>query len=100
MLRKHVLRLDALPVLDASEVRDDCQLADSSFGLKVLHLLDHFIGGADESNFLLNDFFVPEFSERFERATRVEAIALGAQFGLLLFALDRFNRRSIERQEI
>src|SRR5258706_14998990 len=47
VLREHVLRLNALPVLDASEVRDDCQFADPSFGLQVLHLLDHFVRSAD-----------------------------------------------------
>src|SRR5271155_3720771 len=65
-LRDHVfgekfLRLDALPMLQAAEIRDDRQLCDSTFGLQRFYLRDYFLRRADEPDFLISDFVVRQF---------------------------------------
>ena len=58
MLGEHVLRLDALPMLQPAEVGDNRQLTDTALLLKRAHLTDDFLRRANESNLLLDDFVV------------------------------------------
>ncbi len=48
MLGKHVLRLDALPMLEPAEVGDDGQFADAALRLECPHLLDDFLRRPDK----------------------------------------------------
>src|SRR5262249_16365200 len=43
VLCEHLLRLDALPVFDAAEVRHDRQFSNPALRLQILHLRDHFL---------------------------------------------------------
>src|SRR5690349_3430723 len=100
VLGKHLLRLDTLPVIETAEVRDDRQFADATFLLQCFDLLDDFVRRANEADFLFNDFFVGQFSQRFERAARVKSIPFGAEFRFLLLALDRLDRGGVESEKV
>ena len=58
MFRKHLLGLDALPVINSSKIGNDGQFANATFFLQVLDLLQDFCRSADEGDFLFDDLFV------------------------------------------
>lgn len=60
---KELLGLEGLPVVEAAEIGDDGELADSSLFLQGLHLADYFCRGTDEADFLVHNFIVGEFGE-------------------------------------
>ena len=63
LLCEKLLRLDALPMVESAEVGDNGQLADAAFRLKILDLPDDFFRCSDETDFLVHDFVVGEFSQ-------------------------------------
>ncbi len=74
--RKHLLRLDTLPALQAAEVGDDGQFADAALGFQIPNLRDDLVRCADKSDLLLDDLFVRELRQLLEGTTRIKAIAL------------------------
>src|ERR1035437_6825550 len=76
---KHLLCLNALPVVVPAEIRDDRQFPDATLRLQVPNLLDHLVRRADEGNFLLDDYVVGQFQERFHGAAGVKTITFFTQ---------------------
>src|SRR5262249_12308172 len=97
MLGKHVLRLDALPMLKAAEVGDNSQLADSTLGLQFTNLAHDFLRCSNEPDFLFHDLIVGQPGQRLQRAAGIKSIALGLQLSLHGVTLKRLDRRGIER---
>src|SRR5207245_10204821 len=61
---EHMLRLNALPVIQTTEIRHDRQLADPAFRLQFLNLSNNFVGRADKFNFLIHDLVVGQLGQR------------------------------------
>src|ERR1700690_1857632 len=90
-LGEELLSLDRFPVLEAAEIRDDRKFADAALLLEILNLANHLFRRADEPDFLIDNFVVGKFGERFEGAAGIETVALGAQLGFLGFVLQRID---------